>query len=130
MDYQKVTGMLHKIYEYLQKTEISYRKTFPKDHDSVYDNDYAFKNFWIDYLKMNRKFFKKSEVYNTKSTIENESNSSNKLTEFKVITNELAIILEDNKFIENSLYLMVSVVILTVSRMSFYNVMRRLLSLR
>jgi hypothetical protein len=111
---------LYKIYKCLQKIEISYKKTFNKDNDCIYSNDYPYKNFWIDYLKIGRKFFKKSENFNTKSTIENEFNSSNSVSEFKIITNELTIILEENRFIENTIYLMV-IFLINFSQMNFCN---------
>jgi hypothetical protein len=110
--------ILEKIHENLRKIEISYRKTYPKDQDSALSNDYPFKNFWIDYLKIGRKFFKKSEVYNIKGTIESELNSTNKITDFKTITNEIAILLEENKFIENLLHLLVSFNLNLFRRMS------------
>ncbi len=89
------------------KLEISYKKSYEKDQDCIYANDYPFKNFWIDYLKLGRKFFKKSDLFNTKGTIENEFNSSNKIADFKIVTNEIAIILEESRFIENCLHLLV-----------------------
>lgn len=108
MNYSKVVSFLEKIFEYLIKTDISYKKSFPKDNDSVYSNDYPHKNFWIDYLKIGRKFFKKSENYNMKGTVDSESSSSNKITEFKIITNEMAIIFEENEFIENIIAVLVT----------------------
>ena len=106
--------------EHLQKFEISYKKSYEKDQSSGISNDYPYKNFWIDYMKITRRFFKKSENYNIKSTLENEYNSSNKISEYKIITNEIAIILEDNNFIENLLILMVLIIIKIISVMRIY----------
>jgi hypothetical protein len=108
MSFEKITGFLDKIYEYISKLDIAYKKTYEKDHNDIFTKDYPYKNFWIDYLKIGRKYFKKSDLFNTKGTIDSEMNSSNKLSEFKILTNEVAIILEDTKFIENCLYLLSS----------------------
>lgn len=108
VNYEKVSSFLQKIFEYLQKIDVAYKRSYDKDQSSAFSNDYPYRNFWIDYLKFSRKFFKKSEHFNTKSTIENESNSSNKITDFKIITNEIGIMLEESDFIENLIILMVS----------------------
>ena len=108
ISYEKIYNFLEKIFEYIRKIDTAYRKSFEKDYNSVLTNDYPFKNFWIDYLKIGRKFFKKSDLFNTKAVLESESHSSNKISEFKIITNELAIILEENNFIENCISLLVN----------------------
>jgi hypothetical protein len=99
---------LEKIFEYILKMDIAYKKSYEKDHDCVFGNEYPYKNFWIDYLKIGRKFFKKTDLFNSKGIIDSEMNSSNKISEFKVVTNELAIILEESKFIETCLNLLVT----------------------
>ena len=47
-----------------------------------------------------------------KSTLENENNSSNKITDNKIITNEIAIMLEESNFLENLILLMVRIILL------------------
>jgi hypothetical protein len=98
--YSQISKILEKIYFYIQKLEVPYKKLHSKEFDSPTTQEYPFNYFWIDYLKIPRKFFKKAEQ-NPKSLIENESNSSNKIYDFQLITNEIAIILEESHFIEN-----------------------------
>lgn len=98
---ERVNYFMERILEYLQNVDISYKKTYPKDENCVFSEDYSFKNFWIDYLKISRKFFRKYENFNLKSIIESEYNSNSQISEFKIITNEIATILEENSFIEN-----------------------------
>ena len=50
-----------------------------------------------------------------KSTLENENNSSNKITDNKIITNEIAIMLEESNFLENLILLMVRIILLIIS---------------
>jgi hypothetical protein len=102
----KISDFLQKIFEYLQKIEIAYKKAFDKDQPCGLSDEYPYRNFWIDYLKIGRKFFKKSDTFNLKSTLENENNSTNKITENKIITNEIAIMLEESNFLENLILLL------------------------
>jgi hypothetical protein len=104
----KISDFLQKIFEYLQKIETAYKKAFDKDQACGLPDseEYPYRNFWIDYLKIGRKFFKKSETFNLKSTLENESNSTNKITENTIITNEISIMLEENSFLENLIFLL------------------------
>lgn len=104
---EKITHYLQKIIESIDKYDIAYKKNFPKDNDCVYSEDYPFKQFWVEYLKLGRKTFNKNEILNEKSFMDNEKNSSNKFSEFKVITNDLAIIFEEFELIENLIDLMV-----------------------
>ena len=116
LHFDKVTSFLQKIFEYLLKIDISYKKSFDKDAPCVISNDYPYRNFWIEYLKINRKFFKKTDNYNLKSTIEHENNFSNKISDSKIITNEIAIMLEENNFLENLIILLVTFNFLSFSR--------------
>jgi len=105
---EKITLYLQKIIESIEKYDVAYKKDFPRDNDCIYSEDYPFKQFWVDYLKLGKKTFNKSEVINEKSFINNEKNSSKKFSEFKIITNDLAIIFEEFELIENLIELMVT----------------------
>lgn len=105
---EKITYYLHKIIEGIEKYDIAYKMNFPRDNDCAYSEDYPYKQFWVDYLKLGRRMFNKSEVTNEKSFINHEKNSSNKVSEFKVITNDLSIIFEEFELIENLIELMVN----------------------
>lgn len=100
---------LQKIIESIEKYDIAYKKNFPKENECVYSEDYPFKQFWVDYLKLGRKTFNKMDLINEKSFIDNEKTSSSKISEFKLITNDLAIIFEEFELIENLIELMVSI---------------------
>jgi len=105
--YNKLPNLLEKIFEYFSKLEIPFKVSHPKEN-SEFSSDYPYRYYWIDYLKIGRKFFKKSEIFNLKSLIDNSANSSNSISELKVITNEEAILLEENGFIESLLTVLVN----------------------
>lgn len=112
--YQKIQIYVEKIYEFLEKIDIGC-KIISEDiseleNELVKNLNYPFKHYWIDYVKTSRKFFKKVEVsgLNSNSVIESSYNSSNKPEDFKSISNEIAIMLEDSNFIESMLLLAVS----------------------
>ncbi len=111
----KLPNLLEKIFEYFSKLEIPFKVSHQKQN-SEFSSDYPYRYFWIDYLKIGRKFFKKSENFSLKSTIDNLTNSSNSLTEFKVITNEEALLLEENEFLESLLSVLVNLFFFNFSR--------------
>jgi hypothetical protein len=102
---EKISLLLDKTLEYLYSYEVPYKKSFEKDEATGFSDEFPYRNFWSEYLKINRKFFKKSENQNIKSTIENQNFSG--VMDYKVITNEISIILEEYHLFENILYLIV-----------------------
>ena len=79
-----------------------------KDLDNLFSHDYPYRSFWIDNVKIDKKFYKKIENVNLKSSLDSESNSNNKINEFRVISNEVALMLEENHFLQNLLIILVS----------------------
>ncbi len=108
----KVLIFMEKIYEYLQKLDIDYHKMNENDLDNLFSHDYPYRTFWVDYVKINKKFYKKIDNFNLKSTLESESNSTNKISEFKVISNELAIMLEESFFLQNLMLILVNLILI------------------
>jgi len=99
---------LEKIYEHLEKIDISFKLiNLSENEDTIKNVEYPYKNYWIDYIKNTKRFFKKIEGYNAVSILESNSNSSNKVGEYKIINNELAIMFEENNFMQSLLLLMV-----------------------
>ena len=111
--YNKILLYLEKIYEHLEKIDISYKVNmfekngFENEHD-LSNIEYPYRHYWIDYIKTTKLFFKKIEGYNSKSIIESSTNSSNKFGEYKIINNELAIMFEENNLIQSLLLLIVN----------------------
>jgi hypothetical protein len=58
-------------------------------------------------LKLRKKTFCKNEIINESSFFDNEKTAATKFSEFKMITNDLAIIFEEFELIENLIELMV-----------------------
>lgn len=109
--YNKILLYLEKIYEHLEKIDISYKVISHKDGEEHLKNvEYPYKNFWIEYIKNTKKFFKKIEGLNNLSVIESNTNSSNKINDFKILNNELAIMFEENNFIDSLLLIMVNTI--------------------
>ena len=104
---EKFLFYIKKIQECIQKYEVSYKKSFSKDSNCVFSEDYPYKTFWVDYLKLRRKTFCKNEFINESSFFDNEKTASSKFSEFKMITNDLATIFEEFELIENLIELMV-----------------------
>lgn len=97
---------LEKIFEHLEKIDISYKISKEKENfDS--NSEYPYKTIWIDYIKTTQRFFKKLEGLNEKGFLESTFNSKVKVTDHKIITNEIAIILEENNFVESLILIIV-----------------------
>ena len=106
VDFEKIIFQLKEILGLLQKIQIPYKKQFLASEDEsggFLDNDDPFRFYWNDYVKTNRKFFKKfnDSDFNTQSTLENETHSYSKLSIAGVITNEIAYIIESFSLLSN-----------------------------
>ena len=109
VDFDKLIYQLTTIFQCITKLKISYKKCDLAENkgDSFLDNDYPFKQYWNDFIKTNRRFYKKFDdiLYNTKSTLENDTHAYTKLLSAGVITNEIAYLLGAYSFLENLLLL-------------------------
>ena len=108
ISFERIILFMDKIYEYIQKLDVDYHKMNEKDLDNLFSHDYPYRSFWIDNVKIDKKFYKKIENVNLKSSLDSESNSNNKINEFRVISNEVALMLEENHFLQNLLIILVS----------------------
>lgn len=98
--YSCLYKVINRFIDYFLRIDTPYHKSFDLDHDAYFTSDSPYKYFWIDYIKVNRRFYKKFDSNNLQGTIFSDQGHQGRAVNYISFSNELALMIEDYELIK------------------------------